>query len=73
MIGIGNGVASNPRIVATPTPRSTIAAVLPIPSTIVLFYQALNREEGTVELRGGAFPKDAAEISLAQVNWVALA
>ena len=72
VIVIGNGVASNPRIVATPTPRSTIAAVLPIPSTIVLFYQALNHEEGTVELRGGAFPKDTAEISLTQVNWVAL-
>lgn len=73
VIVIGGGVASNPRIVATPTPRSAIAAVLPTPTTIVLFYQALNREEGVVELRGGAFPKDAAENSLTQVDWVALA
>ncbi|KAI0195867.1 hypothetical protein F4808DRAFT_464114 [Astrocystis sublimbata] len=59
MIVIENGKASDPHTVATPTPRSAIAAVMPTHDRIVLFYQALNFTVGTVELQGMTFSRSS--------------
>ncbi|KDR69999.1 hypothetical protein GALMADRAFT_160159 [Galerina marginata CBS 339.88] len=58
MITIKDYKASPPVIVGTPTPRSTIAAVLPTKDRIVLFYQALNFDLSTVELKGLTFVRN---------------
>ncbi|KAF4627645.1 hypothetical protein G7Y89_g10511 [Cudoniella acicularis] len=57
MIAIKDGKASEPQTVATPTPRSAIAAVIPSRDRIVLFYQTLNFEAGKVELQGMTFQR----------------
>lgn len=57
MITIKDGKATAPQTVATPTPRSAIAAVLPDKNRVVLFYQSLNNETAKVELRGMTFPR----------------
>jgi hypothetical protein len=57
MISINNGKASPSQIVATPTPRSAIAAVLPTKDRIVLFYQSLDVAAGDVDLVGVTFTK----------------
>ncbi|KAF2642928.1 hypothetical protein P280DRAFT_547182 [Massarina eburnea CBS 473.64] len=54
-IVIKDGKASTPWKVATPTPRSAIAAVRPTKDRIVLFYQSLNCETGSVELASMTF------------------
>jgi hypothetical protein len=57
-------VLGPPAEVATPTPRSSISAVLRRGNDdrVVLFYQSLkdgNQEDGTVQLRGMTFHRDA--------------
>jgi hypothetical protein len=66
MIVIKDGKASDPQTVATPTPRSAIAAVHPTRDRIVLFYQSLNYEAGTVEVSGMTFSRVATASSNAQ-------
>ncbi|KAH9485861.1 hypothetical protein JR316_0002776 [Psilocybe cubensis] len=58
MITIKDYKASAPVVLGTPTPRSTIAAVLPTQDRIVLFYQALNFSVGAVELKGLTLVRD---------------
>ena len=58
MTVIKDGKASAPIAVETPTPKSSIAAVLPTNDRIVLFYQSLNAEAGTVDLKGMTLRRD---------------
>jgi hypothetical protein len=57
MITIKDDRASPAQIVATPTPRSAIAAVLPTKDRIVLFHQSLDAEVGAVNLVGVTFTR----------------
>jgi hypothetical protein len=59
MMVIKDGKASGYQTVASPTPRSSIAAVLPTRERIVLFYQKLNYDVGKVELVAMTFPRVA--------------
>lgn len=59
MITVKDGRATAPQTVATPTPRSAIAAVLPDKNRVVLFYQTLNFPSTEVELRGMTFSRAA--------------
>lgn len=66
MITLKNGRATAPQAVATPTPRSAIAAVLPNKNRVVLFYQTLNFATAKVELRGMTFSRAA---TLSTEHW----
>ena len=56
MTVIKDNEALNPVDVATPTPRSAIAAAI-TNNRIILFYQSLNKDLGKVELNAITFSK----------------
>lgn len=59
LIQINDGESSDPEHIASPTLRSAVAAVLPKPGKIVLFYQDLNVETRKIELYAMTLTKPA--------------
>lgn len=54
-----NGRASKAQALVRPTPRSALAVVIPSNHRMVLFYQSLDDDEGTVNLAGLTFLRPA--------------
>ncbi|KAI1170076.1 hypothetical protein F4777DRAFT_595574 [Nemania sp. FL0916] len=63
MVVVKDGKASAPQDIATPTPRSSIAAVMPNNDRIVLFYQSLNADVGSVELNSITFVRGESSVA----------